>query len=160
MKKLIKVLTFWIPIKKWRRKAQENLKKSLVNFIPLKKNWIIFYDTFSQNGNGDNIRPLAEELRRRHPDFKFFFVAKEKKEIEMADEVLIVGSKRFEDISEVAAKKIICVEKYASQKCWIKYPDRIEGLNKYREMLYSNVAYAEAFRIVSSQKYIKGKYHD
>lgn len=98
MKKLIKVLTFWIPIKKWRRKAQENLKKSLVNFIPLKKNWIIFYDTFSQNGNGDNIRPLAEELRRRHPDFKFFFVAKEKKEIEMADEVLIVGSKRFEEV--------------------------------------------------------------
>lgn len=98
MKKLLKFLTFWIPVKKWRQKAREALRLFFMRFIPLKKNWVIFYDTFSKNGNGDSIRPVAEELRRRRPDFKFFFVSKEMRSIDMADEVLILGTQRYEQV--------------------------------------------------------------
>ena len=64
----------------------------------------------------------------------------------------------YENISEVFEKKYNTIKLYASQNGWINYPDRIEGLNKYRGMLAGNVAYAEAFEIVSINKYLKGKY--
>ena len=96
MKKLCKILTCWIPIKKVRKRCREWLYLKLIRCISLQKNWVIFYDTFSKSGNGDSIRPLAEELRQRKPNFKFFFVAKEPKTIEMADEVLVIGSARYD----------------------------------------------------------------
>ena len=61
----------------------------------------------------------------------------------------------YEDISDVAQKKFETIGLYASQNGWINYPDRVEGLNKYRGMLYNNVAYAEAFEIVSVKKYLR-----
>lgn len=63
----------------------------------------------------------------------------------------------FEDISRVATKKTDAIKLYYSQNGWIKYPERIEGLNKYRGMLANNVPYAEAFRIIPIVKYLKGK---
>ncbi len=63
----------------------------------------------------------------------------------------------YEDISDVAQKKFKTIELYASQNIWIYYPDRVEGLNKYRGMLYNNVPYAEAYEIVSIRKYLKRK---
>lgn len=61
----------------------------------------------------------------------------------------------FEDISDVFFKKQKCLEMYASQNGWINYPDRIEGLNKYRGMIFNNVAYAEAYRVCAIKKYLK-----
>lgn len=95
----IKLLTFWIPWKETRLK----LYNALWNLVPLEKNWVVFYDTFSPNGNGDSIRPIAQELRRRRPYFKFFFVSQTPKPIDMADEVLIEKSKRFKEICRRAA---------------------------------------------------------
>ena len=60
MQKLCKILTCWIPVKKVRKTSRDWLYKKLSYFIPLKKNWVIFFDTFSISGNGDSIRPLAE----------------------------------------------------------------------------------------------------
>lgn len=102
MRKLSKILTCWIPVKKARRASRDWLYQKLSSLIPLKKDWVIFYDTFSKNGNGDSIRPLVEELRKRKPDFKFFFVSKEERSIEMADEVLVIGSKRYDYVIERA----------------------------------------------------------
>ena len=63
----------------------------------------------------------------------------------------------YEDISDVAKKKFEIIGLYASQNGWIKYPDRVEGLNKYRGMLYNNVPYAEAYEIVPIKKYLEEK---
>jgi CDP-glycerol glycerophosphotransferase len=58
------------------------------------ENWVVFFDLFSKNGNGDSIRPVAEELRRQRPDMKFIFVSKKKKmKIDMADDVIVHRSK-------------------------------------------------------------------
>ena len=35
--------------------------------------WVVFFDLFSKYGNGDSIKPLAIELKKRRPDMKFFF---------------------------------------------------------------------------------------
>ena len=72
----------------------------LNSLFKLEENWVVFYDLFSKNGIGDSIRPIAEELRRRRPDMKFFFCTKAKKKyrlshIDMADELLVIGSLRF-----------------------------------------------------------------
>ena len=40
----------------------------------IEDNWVVFFDLFSKNGNGDSIRPIAEELRKQRPDMKFFFL--------------------------------------------------------------------------------------
>ena len=61
----------------------------------LNDNWVIFYDLFSKNGNGDSIRPIAEELRKQRPDMKFFFVSKTLKYIDMADEIIKPHTLRF-----------------------------------------------------------------
>ena len=63
----------------------------------------------------------------------------------------------YEDISAVADQKFQLIGLYESQLVWIKYPERIEGLNKYRGMLYKNVKYAEAFKICSVQDYLMGR---
>lgn len=98
MQKLIKFLTFWIPVKKLRKKVRAKLELFFISFIPLEKNWIVFYDTFSKNGNGDNVKALALYLRQIRPNFKFFFIAKQLQYIDMADEVLIIGSNRFKEV--------------------------------------------------------------
>lgn len=95
MKKLAKLLTFWIPIKQLRHKLRKNLSMFFISLIPIRKNWIIMYDTFSKNGNGDSIRPIAEELKRNYSNFKLFFVSEYKRDIDLADEVLILNSNRY-----------------------------------------------------------------
>ena len=95
MKKIAKLLTFWIPIKQLRHKLRKNLSMFFISLIPIRKNWIIMYDTFSKNGNGDSIRPIAEELKRNYSNFKLFFVSEYKRDIDLADEVLILNSNRY-----------------------------------------------------------------
>lgn len=63
--------------------------------LKLKENWVVFYDLFSKNGNGDSIKPIAEELRRQKPEYKFFFVSKTLKQIDMADEIIKPHTLRF-----------------------------------------------------------------
>ena len=63
----------------------------------------------------------------------------------------------YEDISDVAKQKFALLGLYESQLVGINYPERIEGLNKYRGMLYKNVNYAEAFKICRVQDYLMGK---
>lgn len=138
MKNLIRLLTFWIPIKKWRKKAREVLYNFSVSFIPLKNSWVIFYDTFSKNGNGDSIRPIAEELRRRRPDFKFFFVSKEMRPIDMADEVLVIGSHRYEYVLERAKYLVSPMDLPSSKRkgqIWIMtwHGNPIKGIYLYRD---------------------------
>lgn len=77
------------------------------NLFKIEENWVIFYDMFSKNGNGDSIRPLAEEIRKRYPDMKFFFCTKSKKKyrlkhIDMADEILVKDSLRFKYVCSKA----------------------------------------------------------
>ncbi len=98
MKKFAKILTFWIPVCSWRHAAREKIISGLMKFIPLHNDWIVFYDTFSKSGNGDSIRPLAIELRKQKPNMRFFFVSNTPRDIEMADEVLVVGTRRYEYI--------------------------------------------------------------
>lgn len=98
MKRFVKLLTFWIPVRAWRHWVRDHIESTLIGMIPLNKNWVIMYDTFSKSGNGDSIRPLAIELRKRKPNMKFFFVSKTLRDIDMADEVLVIGSKRYEYI--------------------------------------------------------------
>ena len=64
----------------------------------------------------------------------------------------------FEDITEVVEEKIKNLELYKSQFVWINYSDKIAGLNKYRGMLANNVGYAEAFNIISVNKYLKERF--
>lgn len=64
----------------------------------IEDNWVVLFDLFSKNGNGDSIRPVAEELRRRRPDLKFFFCDKKKnrlKHIDMADEIITEKTLKF-----------------------------------------------------------------
>lgn len=73
------------------------------NLFKIEKNWVMFFDLFSKNNNGDSIRPIAKRLRELHPEFRFFFVTSHKKKkqnktVEMADEVLIEKSLRFKYI--------------------------------------------------------------
>jgi len=98
MKKFAKILTFWIPVRSWRHAARDKIISGLMKFIPLHNDWIVFYDTFSKSGNGDSIRPLAIELRKQKPNMRFFFVSNTPRDIEMADEVLVVGTRRYEYI--------------------------------------------------------------
>lgn len=66
--------------------------------LKLEENWVVFFDLFSKNGNGDSIRPLAEELRKQRPDMKFFFCDKKKNRLEhidMADEIITEKTFRF-----------------------------------------------------------------
>ena len=98
MKKFAKILTFWIPVRSWRHAAREKIISELMKFIPLHNDWIVFYDTFSKSGNGDSTLPLAIELRKQKPNMRFFFVSNTPRDIEMADEVLVVGTKRYEYI--------------------------------------------------------------
>lgn len=73
------------------------------NLFKIEDNWVLFFDLFSKNNNGDSIRPIAEQLRKLHPEYKFFFVTKKKgkyknKAIDMADEVLVEKSFRLKYI--------------------------------------------------------------
>ena len=95
MDSIAKLITFFIPYKKARVFLREKIQKHLKSLIPLNKHWIIFYDTFSKTGNGDSIKPFAIELRKQKTYMKFFFVSREKKDIPMADEVLIINSRRY-----------------------------------------------------------------
>ncbi len=95
MNRLPKMMTCWIPVRTWRKRARATLERLFYGLVPLHGDWVVFYDTFSRNGNGDSVRPVAEELKKRRPSFRFFFVSKEEKDIEMADEVLIENSRRF-----------------------------------------------------------------
>lgn len=61
----------------------------------------------------------------------------------------------YVDITDVSQQKFKTIELYASQNKYVNYPDRIEGLNKYRGMLAGNVGYAEAFKIVPVEKYLR-----
>ena len=36
----------------------------LDKLLKIEENWVVFYDLFSKNGNGDSIRPIAEELKK------------------------------------------------------------------------------------------------
>jgi len=63
--------------------------------LKINENWIVFFDLFSKNNNGDSIRPIAEELRRQRPDFKFFFTSKHLKQVDMADEVIKPHTLKF-----------------------------------------------------------------
>lgn len=68
------------------------------NLFKIEDNWVVFYDLFSPNRNGDSIRPIAEELRKRRPDLKFFFcVGKNDKKfkVDMADDILVEKSLKF-----------------------------------------------------------------
>ncbi len=102
MNLLVKILTFWIPVRVWRHKLRHCVERWLSDLIPLQDNWIVFYDTFSKSGNGDSIYPLASELRKHHPTMRFFFVSNVPRDIEMADEVLVLGSKRYDYIMKRA----------------------------------------------------------
>ncbi len=67
----------------------------MFDIFKIEENWVVFNDLFSKNYNGDSIRPVAQELRARRPDLKFFFCCKRKnkvKHIDMADEVLVEKS--------------------------------------------------------------------
>lgn len=77
----------------------------LEKFLNIKQDWVVFYDIFSKNGNGDSIRPVAEEWKKRFPNHKFFFCAKKRntlKHIDMADEVLVKDSLYFKYITSRA----------------------------------------------------------
>ena len=77
----------------------------LKNLLKLEENWVVFFDLFSKNGNGDSIRPIAEELRKRRPDMKFFFCDKKKnrlKYIDMADEIITEKTLRFKYVCSKA----------------------------------------------------------
>lgn len=102
MKRFAKILTFWIPVRAWRHKLRNWIYQQLCNLIPLHDDWVVFYDTFSKSGNGDSILPLAIELRRRKPYMRFFFVSNTPRDIEMADEVLVIGSPRYDYVMERA----------------------------------------------------------
>lgn len=77
----------------------------LGNLFKIEEKWVVFFDLFSKNYNGDSIRPIAEELRKRHPDFKFYFCCKKKdivKHIDMADEVIVEKTLRFKYVTSKA----------------------------------------------------------
>lgn len=68
------------------------------HLFKLEENWVVFFDLFSKNHNGDSIRPIAEELRLRCPNMKFFFCCRKKdkvKHIDMADDILVEKSLYF-----------------------------------------------------------------
>ena len=79
------------------------------NLFGIKEDWVVFFDMFSKNGNGDSTRPLAEELKKRRPDMKFFFCCNKKNmlsHIDMADEILVEKTLRFKYVCS-RAKYII-----------------------------------------------------
>ena len=81
----------------------------LNKLFKIEDNWVVFFDLFSRSGNGDSTYPIAQELKKRRPDMKFFFCTnkKEKKDfIEMADEILVEKSLRFKYVC-AKAKYII-----------------------------------------------------
>ena len=70
----------------------------LEKLFKIEDNWVVFFDLFSKNGNGDSIYPIAQELRKRRPDMKFFFCdtkRSRKKHIEMADEIITEKTLKF-----------------------------------------------------------------
>ena len=75
----------------------------IFNFFKIKENWVLMFDMFSKNHNGDSIRPLAEKLKNRFPNLKLIFVSKSRKiKIDIADEVVMYKSWRFQYVSRVS----------------------------------------------------------
>lgn len=79
----------------------------MINFISkffgVKKDWVLFYDMFSKNNNGDSIKPVAEELRKRNCNLKLIFVVRKRgTKIDIADETVVKGSPKFHYVSRVA----------------------------------------------------------
>lgn len=77
----------------------------LDKLLKIEDNWVVFFDMFSKNGNGDSIKPIAEELRCRRPDMKFFFCDKKKhrlRHIDMADEIITEKTLKFKYICSKA----------------------------------------------------------
>ena len=54
--------------------------------------------------------------------------------------------------SKTMNKKCAALDMYKSQNVWIKYADRMMGLNKYRGMLAGNKPFAEAYKIIPISK--------
>ena len=103
LKYILKPLFFLIPNRRLRIKLYNKFRLFLCKKKPIENKWIIFYDTFSKNGNGDSIKPIAQMLKKLAPnDFKFFFVSKKKCNIDIADEVLVENTFRMEEIEERA----------------------------------------------------------
>lgn len=69
----------------------------------------------------------------------------------------IMFPNHYEDISEIITKKSEVLNLYKSQ--WVKYNliPRVLGLNAFRGFWADNADYAEAYRIVSINKYLLGK---
>ena len=64
----------------------------------------------------------------------------------------------YMDITNQMDTKVMLLDSYTSQNVWIHYSDRVKGLNIYRGMLCGNVQYAEAFNIMSVDRYLKEKF--
>ena len=52
-------------------------------------------------------------------------------------------------------RKCTALDMYKSQNVWIKYADRVMGLDKYRGMLAGNKPFAEAYKIISIKQYLR-----
>lgn len=62
----------------------------------------------------------------------------------------------FEDISEVIDFKKKLIGIYESQLVKIDYVSRISALNHYRGVFANNAEYAEAYKVVSMEEYLRG----
>ncbi len=70
----------------------------LDTFLKIDKNLVLFFDLFSKNNNGDSIRPIAELLRKKHPEMKFVFCTSKKNlnsKIDLADEIVIEKTLKY-----------------------------------------------------------------
>ena len=62
------------------------------DLFKLEENSVLLYDAFSKEGIGDSLLPIAEELKRSHPDIKIIASCKkmvDKKDLPFVDEIVL-----------------------------------------------------------------------
>lgn len=159
---------------------------TVMNKIGIKNHWI--FKTFGEGIMIDNIKQLIKEYLKflnlskydyiflpnpydNHPEHQYIArkllkillkKQKYKKNLKIVFYEVwtpIQFPNYLEDITNVAKEKYSILSLYESQHVWIKYNEKIiEGLNKYRGMFANNVDYAEAFKIITVQKYLRKRF--
>lgn len=95
---MFRIIISLLPIKKWRKnlkciyqRKRKQIWKEYYAQKPVHNQWVIFWDGVSINGYGDNIKPIYEEFKKRHPNFYYVFIVnnrKLKQSISFGDKVI------------------------------------------------------------------------
>ncbi len=85
LKTLFRLFSLLLPRKKWRHslldlfdKIKNLYDQYYYKTLSINEDWVVFWDGVNINGLGDNIGPVYDLLKKKKPEWKYFFVAEDK----------------------------------------------------------------------------------